>query len=60
MVGIGGKSGDPSRLGHNTRTTDYTSNIGMHTTHEMHGQGGYDRAISAAGTVGGQMRMGFH
>ena len=62
MVGIGGKSGDPSRLGHATRTTEYTSNIGMNTTHE-HGHGGvggYDRAVSAAGTVGGQMSMGFH
>ena len=61
MVGIGGKSGDPSRLGHATRTTEYTSNIGMNTTHEHgHGGAGFDRAVSAAGTTGGQMSMGFH
>ena len=34
----------------------------MNTTHEHGhgGAGGYDRAVSAAGTVGGQMSMGFH
>lgn len=58
MVGLGGKSGDPSRLGHATRTTEYTSNIGMNTTHE-HGHG-FDRAVSAAGTIAGHMSMGFH
>lgn len=57
MIGIGGKSGDPSRLGHVTRTTEYTSNIGMNTTNE-HGHGGFDRAVSAAGTIGGQMSVG--
>ena len=59
MVGIGGKSGDPSRLGHATRTTEYTSNIGMNTTNEHGHGGGFDRAVSAAGTIGGQMSMGF-
>lgn len=42
--------GDPSRLGHNTRATDYTSNIGMHT--EIGGMGGIDRTTSAAGGGG--------
>ena len=42
--------GDPSRLGHITRATDYTSNIGMHT--EIGGMGGIDRTTSAAGGAG--------
>ena len=58
MMGVGGKSGEPSRLGQATRTTEYTSNIGMNTTHE-HGHG-FDRAVSAAGTIGGAMSQGFH
>ena len=61
MAGIGVKGGgsaDPSRLGHATRTTEYTSNIG-NTTHDHQG-GNYDRATSAAGTIGGAMSLGLH
>ena len=52
MIGFakgGGMSVDASRLGHVTRTTEYTSNVGANTTtHEgLHGAGA-DRAISAA------------
>mmetsp|Transcript_37411 Transcript_37411/g.49181 ORF Transcript_37411/g.49181 Transcript_37411/m.49181 type:complete len:115 (+) Transcript_37411:782-1126(+) len=40
------KGGDPSRLGHATRTTEYTSNVGNLTMHE--GTTAFDRATSAA------------
>ena len=37
--------GDPSRQGHITRTTEYTSNIGMNTTNaDMHAA---DRAVAS-------------
>ena len=35
MLAMTNKGGaEPSRLGHVTRTTEYTSHIGMNTTHE--------------------------
>jgi len=48
--------GDPSRLGHATRTTDYTSNMGVHTTQGGHG---VNRTTSAIGSAGvGHQSMG--